>query len=534
MLELRPYQEEAVEKIVERKKLLVAYQMGLGKTPLTVQAMEQMMASGDIQDTVLIVVLSSLKFQWQDEITRWAPDSTSLVITGSPQKRQELYQNIGLYDYVIVNYELVVRDWDVFNSSRWGAVVCDEVTAIKSFRSKRAKAIKKLASKIPIRIGLTGTPISNGKPEEIYSLMEFIDPDVLGKRFDLFDRTFIVRNPFGGVSRYRNLDVLHSRLAPAVVRKRQQDPDVAPYLPEVQDIPPTYVSFDRAGQRLYNAVAEDLVRVLDEAAEVFGSGWNFNVASHYGQGNAQLDPAQAAMTGEIMTRIQALRMLCSHPDALRISARKFQTRLSDDVFDPGPGPGSAYAYLLHHRGQLEGNLGSPKADAVVQRIKDFLDIDPENKIVVFSFFVDVLPILAEELKAYRPTLFRGGMSDRAKDASKKSFQQDPDVRILLSSDAGGYGVDLPQANLLINYDLPWSSSDALQRNSRIIRASSEWPSVRIERFLMQDSLEVRQWQSLEHKTAVSDAIVDGGSVDTKGDVLTSVQSLRDALTFDTR
>lgn len=529
-LELRPYQEEAVDRILERKQVLVAYQMGLGKTPLTVRAMEQMMEAGEIQHTVLIVVLSSLKYQWQDEIARWAPESTSLVITGSPAKRMELYDDMSLYDYVIVNYELVVRDFAVFNQRTWGAVVCDEVTAIKGFRSKRSKAIKKLASRVPIRVGLTGTPISNGKPEEIYSLMQFVDPDVLGQRFDLFDRTFIVRNPFGGVSRYRNLDVLHDRLASAVVRKRQADPDVAPYLPTVQDIPPDFVKFDRAGQALYDTIASDLLSVLDDAAAVFGGGWNFNVAAHYGQGNGTFDPAQAAMTGEIMTRIQALRMLCSHPEAVKASARKYGVRFESESGDPGPGPGSAYAYLLEQRGLLDKKLGSPKADAVVARVKDFLDLDPENKIVLFSFFVDVLPILAQQLSEYGPRLFQGGMSDQAKHNAKTSFQKDPSSRILLSSDAGGYGVDLPEANLLINYDLPWSASDALQRNSRIIRASSEWPSVRIERFLMDGSLEIRQWQALAHKTAVSEAIVDGGRVTDKGDVFTTVDSLRDVLT----
>ena len=77
---------------------------------------------------------------------------------------------------------------------------------------------------------MTGTPIENGKPEELYSIMQFIDPKVLG-RFDLFDKTFIVRNHFGGVEKYRNLTTLSKTLATASVRKRQQDPDVAPYLP---------------------------------------------------------------------------------------------------------------------------------------------------------------------------------------------------------------------------------------------------------------------------------------------------------------
>lgn len=101
--------------------------------------------------------------------------------------------------------------------------------------------------------------------------------------------------------------------------------------------------------------------------------------------------------------------------------------------------------------------------------------------------------------------------------------------MLISSDAGGFGVDLPQANLLVNVDLPWTSGAALQRNSRIIRASSTWPSVRLDRFLMSQSLELRQWEALTHKSAVAAAVMDGTGYDDKGGVTTSVSSLRDVI-----
>lgn len=531
-LELRPYQQEAVDRIVERKSLLVAYEMGLGKGALMTRAIEELMAAREITETVLVIAPSTLKFQLAKEIMRWAPESRAVPITGTPKQRTKLYEECADADYVVVGYETLVRDFAYFGSRRWGAVVVDELSHIKSFRSKRAKAVKKVAQRVPVRVGLTGTPITNGKPEEIFSLMEFVDPDVLGRRFDLFDRTFIVRNGFGGVERYRNLPLLHRTLAPAMVRKRQSDEDVAPYLPDVQDIDPEIVPFDRAGLALYRTIAADLVDVLDEAMDKFGSGFRFNVAAHYGQGVEQFDPETAAITGEIMTRMQALRMLCSHPEALRVSAAKYAARIASDGLDPGPGPGSAYAYSLRERGLLGPSLRAPKMDAVVARTKDWLDVDPTYKIVLFSFFRDVLPLLGEALAAFNPQMYHGGLTDVGKEASKTRFQTDPEARVLLSSDAGGYGVDLPQANLLINYDLPWTAADALQRNSRIIRVSSQWPSVRVERFLMAGSLEIRQWEMLAHKTAVSEAIVDGARTDQSGNVFTSVSSLREALVSD--
>jgi SNF2 family DNA or RNA helicase len=117
------------------------------------------------------------------------------------------------------------------------------------------------------------------------------------------------------------------------------------------------------------------------------------------------------------------------------------------------------------------------------------------------------------------------MNSKEKEESKVLFQTSKEVRVLISTDAGGYGVDLPQANLLINYDLPWSSGTAVQRNSRIRRASSTWKSVIIQDFLMEDSIEERQYQMLNQKTAVANAIIDGEGINTKGGVDLTVGSL---------
>ena len=163
--------------------------------------------------------------------------------------------------YIITNYESIVNDWEDIKGFTWGAVTCDEATAIKGFRSKRSKKVKDLARQVPIRFALTGTPIENGRPEELYSIMQFVDPTVLG-RFDLFDQTFIVRNHFGGVQRYRNLSIFHNKMQGASVRKVQTDLDVAPFLPDSVHRDPLYVDFDKHSSKLYNFIAEELSNEL--------------------------------------------------------------------------------------------------------------------------------------------------------------------------------------------------------------------------------------------------------------------------------
>jgi superfamily II DNA or RNA helicase len=103
-------------------------------------------------------------------------------------------------------------------------------------------------------------------------------------------------------------------------------------------------------------------------------------------------------------------------------------------------------------------------------------------------------------------------------------------RVLVSSDAGGYGVDLPQANLLINYDQPWSSGLAVQRNGRINRTSSDWTTITIQDILVKDSIEQRQYDMLKQKGNVAGAILDGSNINSKGGVDLTVGSLIEFIT----
>lgn len=531
---LLPYQVEAVDRMCERGSMLVAYDLGLGKTVLTLAAVERLMDEGKVTEPGIVVCLSSLKYQWASSVEKFT-DSKALVIDGTPKQRQAQYeqamdwQNSGV-DYVILNYEQIVNDWKIVSKLPRGFVVADEATAIKSFRAKRAKLVKKL--KCDYTYALTGTPLENGKPEELYSIMQFVDASVLG-RFDLFDQTFIVRNHFGGVDRYRNLPVLHKTMAKASVRKRQDDADVAPYLPATIFPEPMFVPFEPSAKRLYNKIVEDLVADLDEAMESFGS--SFDLFKYY---SGQADSDVSEFRGRIMSKLTALRMLCDHPQLLKDSAAKFLngtvTVTNEDGDDlttniPGYNGGSSYAAELDATGWLEKITKAPKLDALKAYVDDFLSQFEGNKVVIFTSYVSMVDLIAEALSDYGPTKYTGQMNAKEKEASKVHFQTDPDCRVLVSSDAGGYGVDLPQANLLINYDLPWNAGLAVQRNGRIRRASSTWKSVVIQDLLMKGSVEERQHAMLQQKLSVASAIIDGEGINEKGGVNLTVGSLREFL-----
>lgn len=502
--ELYPYQRESVDLMVDRGAMLLGLVMGAGKTVTTIAAIERLFELDEI-DQCLVVVPASLKYQWQREIAKFT-DSRSVVIDGQPKAREKAWRSLMSVRYVIVNPETLARDLEHLTRVNIQAVVVDEATIIKSRVSKRSKLIKKLGRKSQYRFALTGQPIEN-RPEELFSIMEFVDPSVLGK-FDLFDRTFIVRDHFGKPTRYRNLNVLHESMQGCMIRKTRED--IADQLPKIihQTIP---VPFDPKGSALYRLISTDLLNELQKAMSSHGGA--FNLWRHYN------DPASNEAQGQIMSRLTVLRMLCDNPRLVELSARAFN--------DPArPNQGSAYADLLVKKGLTDGLSSTPKLEAVIEYIREVLEEDDKNKVVLFSFFKENLRLIKEATKSLtNSVLFTGDISSEEKDVAKQQFGTDPGTRLFLSSDAGGYGVDLPMANYLISYDLPWSSGKLEQREARIIRLSSQFPHVTIATFVMQGSIEERQYEMLQQKRSINEAFIDGKHHDFKGGFDITLSSL---------
>jgi len=214
-------------------------------------------------------------------------------------------------------------------------------------------------------------------------------------------------------------------------------------------------------------------------------------------------------------------MLCSNPQSLLTSAVNFENHGKK---------GSAYVYSLGTL--LEGLHKNNKLDATISYIQEHLDIDESYKVVVFSSYLDSVDRIVKRLAEHKieAVPYTGEMNAKQKEEAKVGFQTRTGIRVLVSSDAGGYGVDLPQANLLINYDQPWSSGLSVQRNGRINRTSSDWTTITIQDILVKDSIEQRQYDMLKQKGTVAGAILDGANINSKGGVDLTVGSLINFLT----
>lgn len=531
-----PYQDKAIDQGLDRGNLLIAYGMGLGKTLVQLAICEELLGDEEIELSALVVP-ASLKWQWAQAIA-WATDVESreivlkprskhpqritipalhqtVVIDGTPEKRDAQYAYIREHrpDYVIMGYDNVLNDWRQVKRMKPDLISLDEATAIKSFQAERTQKIKDWWS--PFRYALTGTPVDN-RPEELYSIMEWVDATALGGHFS-FEKAYITRDSNGRPKRYKNLDILHKKIQPFVARKTRFDPDVAPYMPKDYH----HEFFDglsKPARKLYREIKEELIDRLSDMSVLGG----FDIGAYY-SGERQGGGDQA--TGEAMACFGALAMLCDHPFLLLESALKFKSWMDSE--GEGSPSGSKYAYGLYLDGKLDWitrKVLSPKFETVIEKIEDILDERKANKVILFSFSKTMLRLIQDRLSEGVSVIFDGDMGTVEKERAKQEFKTDPDVRVFLSSDAGGMGVDLPEANYLINYNHPWSAGKADQRNNRHVRAGSAWDEVWVLNYIVEDSVEHWKYQVLEMKRKVGSAILDGGPTN-KGVIAFDVDSL---------
>ena len=510
---LRPYQQQAIDLALNRGNLLLAMTMGSGKTRTAIETVETLAARGKV-GAGAVFVQNSTKFQWKREIEYWS-NATCAVIDGPKTKRMLQYRSAHKYRYTILNYETLIHDWDMIQEFLpIDFVVADEVTNIKSFKAKKSRRLKALGRHTPYRFGMSGQPVEN-RPEELFSIMEFVDPDVLGS-FDKFDRTFITRDSWGRPKFYKNLDTLSSKMSVAMFRRSRAD--ISEFLPKLLTME-TPVPLDDWSQSLYNELAIDLLDVIDMAMAAGMGG--FDLLANYGRSD---DEAANQFKGLIMSHVTAMRLLCGHPSLLLKSASDF-----DDESVAG---GSQLASELRESGRLDKSPStSNKLLALMDTADEILSEDPMNKVVIFSGFKAMLSLISSELKKkkYGHTLISGDVPSAVRDERIVKFNSDYSCRVFLSSDAGAYGVNLDAGTHLISYDLPWSAGSFAQRTARIDRTSSKHEHIVIDSMFCKDTIEAWQYDMLTQKRKISEAFIDG-KFDAKGQLLLDLSSLREFLT----
>ena len=210
-----PYQTEGIRFGLYKRATLIGDEMGLGKT---MQAIALGVLKKEIFgfSKVLVVTLASLKDQWKREIERFTDEKAEVIAGPAKERKRQYREDDSLFK--ITNYEAVLRDVTIISRFKPDLIILDEAQRIKNFETKTAEAVKSLPRQHALV--LTGTPLEN-KLEDVYSIVQFLDPELLSPLWQFAaDHFLLSRHKKGQILGYRNLNKLHKKLQPLVIRRR--------------------------------------------------------------------------------------------------------------------------------------------------------------------------------------------------------------------------------------------------------------------------------------------------------------------------
>jgi superfamily II DNA or RNA helicase/virulence-associated protein VapD len=443
---LHPYQKEGVVFAIEAGRVLIADEMGLGKTLQAIASAEVFKQEFGIQKT-LIVCPTSLKYQWKSEIEKFT-ESTVQVIEGNPLKRAEQYADEN-YFYKIASHHTIGNDLDTINQQGFDLIILDEAQRIKNWKTKISQNIKKLDS--PYAIVLTGTPLEN-KLEELYSVVQFIDPFRLGALFRFLYAHQVCDPETGKVIGYQDLNQVGEILSDILIRRTKKK--VLRQLPSRQD------------KNLYVPMTKEQSNVHDECYEIVCRLVNkWRKMGFLPEKDRQ----------RLMINLNMMRMVCNSTFILDQKTR--------------------------HDTKIEELMGI---------LEEVLAI-PDEKVVIFSQWERMTRLVARELDALevRYENLHGGIASKDRKDLLVNFRDDPKSRVFLSTDAGGVGLNLQSAAYLINLDIPWNPAVLEQRIARIYRIGQK-KKVNIINLVANGTIEHRMLDVLSFKTSMAEGVLDGG------------------------
>lgn len=383
------YQVDGMLHLAFGGRAMLADELGLGKSVQAIAAAKILRQLWDVQ-RVLIACPAALKSDWEQQIRKFT-DLPCRTVHGPRQRRLELYRDCTEF-FVIMSYDQIDRDEpEIATILAPDLLILDEAQRIKNWRNKTARAIKRIDTEFAFV--LTGTAFEN-RIDEIYSVVEFIDPHIFGSLFR-FNRDFYQLDDCGRPVGLTNLTDLFRRLQPVMLRRKSSD--VSGQLP--RQIENTYFveMLDRQKRR-YNDCEQQLCRALDKRAE--------GADKHH----------------HTQTLLDSMRMVCS----------------SAALVDPNVNE-------------------APKLDELLRILSDTWDNNAERKVVVCSEWPQLLEQLRERLEA-NAIECAVCLCGTERDEALKQFQKSPACRLLLLADADGADVSLDNADMLVNLDLPWDTT----------------------------------------------------------------------------
>ncbi len=463
---LYPYQRAGVTRFLEAGRLLLADDMGLGKTTQAVAACHALHRAGAVRRGLLIVP-AALKSQWISEWER-TTDVPARVVEGTPQERAKQYRSLRS-GFLVIGYEQLLKDFDHVQTLAPELVVLDEAQRIKNWATKSAAYVKALSPRY--RLVLTGTPMEN-RLEELASVLDWVDDVALAPKWRL--EPWHTIDSGSGASGARNLDTLRARLAPCMLRRVRKE--VLSQLPA------------RTDTRVPVAMTPQQREEHDALSP-------------------QIAALSARGRSRPLTQAEFLRLMQLLTTQRMISNGLGQTRF--DALWP------AYRVARPDDALLEG-LFAPKL-IELRRLVLELAVRQERKVVIFSQWRRMLTLAEWSLRdvlgdaGLRAVFFTGAESPRQRAKGIVELHDDPRVRVMLLSDAGGVGLNLQRAaSACINLEIPWNPAVLEQRVGRIYRIGQKRP-IDVYNLASEYGIEARIGDLVSNKRALFTGVFDGTS-----------------------
>lgn len=448
---LRPYQKIGfnwLSTIVNYKfGGLLADEMGLGKTLQIISLLLARKEKMQNQLPSLIVAPASVIYNWQAEVKKFAPSLNVALLDGTKKERERLLLDAKKYNLLISSYQSLNRDLEAYQNLIFDVEVIDEAQNIKNQQSVTAKTVKVI--KAHHKLALTGTPIEN-KLSELWSIFDYLMPGFLGSYPD-FRKKYEL--PIVKEQDKEAEDQLANMIIPFILRRLKKD--VLRDLPDKdEEIVP--VKMNKKQADLYNMQTQKIIAQLN------------------GQGDEDFKRSRF----QILAQITKLREICCDP------------------------------HLLYENYHGKSN----KLIATIELIKN--NLANGHKILLFSQFTAMLDILHENLARLRLPLFTiTGSTPKAKRQEQvQKFNQmaQPGV-FLISLKAGGTGINLTGADVVIHYDPWWNLAAEKQATDRAHRIGQKH-SVKIYKMVTEDSIEERIIALQQKKAELADIILQNDQI----------------------
>lgn len=443
--ELRTYQKIGYKwlKTLEQYKMggILADDMGLGKTVqvLTV-ILSYIQENKEKAKNSIIVCPSSLTLNWYNEIQKFTPTIKTLVISGDYLERKRKIETINNYQIVITSYDSLKRDIDLYTQYNFKYIVADEAQYIKNNNTKNSKAVKLINAET--KFALTGTPIENSL-SELWSIFDFIMPGYLYKykKFKELYETPIIKEQNEDV-----MNKLKKQIEPFVLRRTKGE-----VLTELPDKTVTILNNEMSEEQ-YNIYMSYMAQARKEImSQIDINGFE----------KSQI---------KILSLLMRLRQICCHPKL----------------------------FLREYEGE------SSKLNQCIEIIQDA--VLGGHKILLFSSYTSMFEIIEEKLKnigvKYLKLTGQTKVGERIELVDK--FNTDENIKVfLISLKAGGTGLNLTGADMVIHYDPWWNLSAENQATDRTYRIGQK-RNVQVYKLITKNSIEEKIYELQQKKAKLID------------------------------